>query len=72
MTTSDLIKAFHDSGYSEVTGLNLLQDNGIISDLCVWASDVAEVDIPKAIAFIYANTRKSLPREAGKTSNPNQ
>lgn len=52
MTTSDLIKAFHDSGRSEFEGMNLLQGEGIISDLCVWAADVAEADIPKAIAYI--------------------
>jgi len=35
-----------------VNCLNDLQNNGIISDLCVTVADVAEVDCPAAIAFL--------------------
>lgn len=52
MTSDDLIRAFHAAGLSEVDGMNALQNVGVISDNCVWAIDVAEADIPKAIEWI--------------------
>ena len=35
-----------------VEAMNLLQDNGIVSDLAVTAHDVAIVDCERAIAFL--------------------
>lgn len=66
MNTDDLRKAIFDCGMSEVDAMNLLQDQGVISDLCVWVADVAEADIPKAIHLLehYADTRKPIPRRA--------
>jgi hypothetical protein len=37
---------------NEIESMNALQDAGIISDLCVFACDVAESDCTAAIAFL--------------------
>lgn len=37
---------------NEIEAMNRLQDNGIISDNCVLAKDVAECDCKAAIAFL--------------------
>ena len=37
---------------NEIDSMNALQDAGIISDLCVFACDVAECDCTAAIAFL--------------------
>ena len=37
---------------NEIESMNALQDAGVISDLCVFACDVAEADCTAAIAFL--------------------
>ncbi len=37
---------------NETQVMNALQDNGVISDQCVWASDVSETDCAAAIRFL--------------------
>ncbi len=37
---------------NEIESMNALQDAGIVSDLCVFACDVAECDCTAAIAFL--------------------
>jgi len=37
---------------NEIDSMNALQDAGVISDLCVFACDVAESDCTAAIAFL--------------------
>lgn len=39
---------------SELHTMNLLQDQGIISDNCIRAEDVADSDCPNAIAFLQS------------------
>jgi hypothetical protein len=36
--------------------MNLLQDQGVISDNCISLADVADADVPKAIAFLESKT----------------
>ena len=59
MNTEDLRKAVFELNLSEFEAMNMQQDQGIISDLCVWLVDIHERDIPKAIAYLYEATRKS-------------
>jgi hypothetical protein len=42
-----LQKLIKDNDLNETEVLNELQDNGIISDLCVSATDVADCDVEK-------------------------
>jgi hypothetical protein len=42
-----LQKLIKDNDLNETEVLNELQDNGIISDLCVSAADVADCDVEK-------------------------
>lgn len=55
MTPDDLKKCIFNLNLSEVEAMNILQDNGIISDLCVWAKDIHDSDIPRAIEFLTKN-----------------
>ena len=52
MSTIDLLKAVVDSGLTENAALDLLQDAGVISDLCLKLSDVSEADAPKAVGVL--------------------
>lgn len=45
-------KAAFDRNLSEIKAMNLLQDQGIISDLCVWITDIAEADCDRAEMFL--------------------
>lgn len=47
-----LLSAMHDCDLSEVEGMNRLQSAGVISDLCVWVSDVAECDVEKSVNYL--------------------
>lgn len=58
LTPIDLVNAFYAKGLSEAEGMNLLQDNGVVSDNCVWAGSVAYKDLPRAIEFINNNWPK--------------
>ena len=42
---------------SENDALNLLQDRGAISDLCLKLADVAEADCPRAVAVLLDEMR---------------
>ncbi len=53
---NSLQRFLDESGVDEVKSMNLLQTNGIISDLAVWAEDVAEVDCQRAIDFLKSLT----------------
>ena len=59
LTSVDLVRCFYDCGLSEVEGMNLLQDQGVISDNCVWAGNVATADIERAIDFIKKTEKTS-------------
>lgn len=37
---------------SELNAMNALQTAGVVSDLCVWADEVAECDCARAVAFL--------------------
>ena len=39
-------------GLDELTAMNLLQDNGIVSNLALWFSDVSAVDQVRAIQWL--------------------
>jgi hypothetical protein len=42
-----------DSGdWDAIPAMNLLQDQGVISDNAITLADVADVDAPRAIAFL--------------------
>jgi len=45
-------------GLTEIEAMNMLQDRGIISDLCVWIEDVANEDVDRAISFLTNETTK--------------
>ena len=42
------------NGLDEIKTLNLLQNNGIISDNCVTAADVADMNFPAVEKFLLA------------------
>lgn len=47
-----ILKAAYENKLSELQAMNLLQDRGIISDLCVWIADIAKEDAELAIKFL--------------------
>lgn len=49
----------------ETYALNVLQDAGVISDLCVWAKDVATVDCWKAVQYLKT-VKATLPPRSGR------
>lgn len=51
----DLLKLAHFAGLTEIEMMNALQDNGIISDLCVMSEDIATADLPAAMKWIESN-----------------
>jgi len=48
---------------NEIDSMNALQEAGIISDLCVFACDVAESDCTAAIAFLAFRGMKEKQQE---------
>lgn len=46
-----LLTKLHSLNLSEVAGMNLLQDFGIVSDNAVYVADVCESDQVRAIEF---------------------
>jgi hypothetical protein len=49
---------------NEIDSMNALQDAGVVSDLCIFACDVAESDCTAAIAFLTLReiTPKTHPK----------
>ena len=45
---------------SDNEGLNLLQDRGVISDLCVTVEDVATQDAERAVRWLMVEFGKSM------------
>ena len=39
-------------GLTEMEAMDLLQDNNVISDLCVWAADIAPSDLVQAVDWL--------------------
>jgi hypothetical protein len=58
----------HAKKLNEIETMNALQDAAIVSDLCVLACDVAEVDSTAAIAFLAFRGIEPKPKAkpAGK------
>jgi hypothetical protein len=54
----NLLEQFiNDSGdWDAIPAMNLLQDQGVISDNCISLADVADADAPAAIAFLELKT----------------
>lgn len=46
---------------TDLQAMNLLQDRGIISDLCVTVKDVAEADAKKAALWLNLNHLNAQP-----------
>ena len=53
---TDLIR---DSGHTLESGMNALQEAGVISDNCVWVEDVSAGDTMRAIEWF----RKGMPKQ---------
>lgn len=49
---NELERWIKDSKVDPIQSMNRLQDNGIISDNCIYAEDVADVDCESAIKFL--------------------
>lgn len=47
-----LTETISELSMSELDAMNMLQGNGIISDVCVNAADVAIADVPNAIKYL--------------------
>lgn len=47
-----LTETINELQISELDAMNMLQGNGIISDLCENACDVANADVPAAIKYL--------------------
>ena len=60
MTLPSLPEAFTSCGMSDNEGLNLLQDRGVISDLCVTVEDVATQDAERAVRWLMVEFGKSM------------
>ena len=52
MTHFTLLRAIASVGLDEIEAMNLLQDAGVVSDLCVGIESVATEDLERAIEFI--------------------
>ena len=52
---ADLIR---DSGHTLESGMNALQDAGVISDNCVWVEDISQCDTMRAIEWFRKGQRK--------------
>lgn len=60
---NELIKAVLASRLSQNDALNLLQDHGAVSDLCLTIQDVAEADCPRAVAVLLDEMRRKKLEE---------
>lgn len=40
------------TGTDPIAAMNLLQDQGVVSDNCIWPHDVADVDCDRAVKFL--------------------
>jgi hypothetical protein len=49
-------------GLEETKAMNALQDNGIISDECIFASHVHDSDCQRAIEWLVSPIQKKAPR----------
>ena len=54
----ELYRTVVASKLSENDALNLLQDRGAVSDLCIALKDVAEADCPRAVAVLLDEMRR--------------
>lgn len=55
----ELRKCFWDCNLSTIEAMNELQDQGVISDMCVWPDDVAESDVKSAINHLRSKYEKN-------------
>ncbi len=46
-TPHPLVRLFHMRRMTEASGMDWLQSEGHISDNCIWAADVAAVDVQR-------------------------
>ena len=60
MTLPSIPEAIASCGVSHDEGLNLLQDRGIISDLCITVDDVATQDAERAVRWLMVEFGKSM------------
>ncbi len=49
-----------ESGMDETKAMNQLQDAAMISDNCIWACDVANVDCLRAVKFLLMESDNAL------------
>lgn len=47
-----LLEAFYAKSMTETQGMERLQDEGVVSDNCVWVEDIHWEDLPAATKFI--------------------
>lgn len=52
MNASEILKEFARLKLTEGEGMMLLADSNTISDNCITSRDVAEVDVPNAVAWL--------------------
>lgn len=55
-TTAELLAVFRDHSLTEREGINLLQDNAVISDNCIGACDVSAADL-EAVERFFTRTQ---------------
>ena len=60
---TELVKAVLACRLSENDALNLLQDRGVVSDLCLKLADVAEQDCPRAVGVLLLEMRRKKLEE---------
>lgn len=56
-----LQRVFWSRGYTELAGLNWLQERGHISDLCVTMADVAPCDAERVLSLWRARWKVAAP-----------
>jgi hypothetical protein len=54
-----LVKWCIENNVTEVEAMNALQDQGVISDNCVWFADIYEGDWPAALKFLESTFKKN-------------
>lgn len=57
---NDFLAHLDRLGLTEAEGLNLLTDQGIVSDHCYRATHIAPVDLTKANKWLASQTRYSV------------
>lgn len=60
MINVTLISVINEFKMTELAAMNLLQDNGIISDLCLTVGDVATEDTQKAVKYLKLHNNALL------------